>query len=98
MNRFARMAILLTFPFLVIACASPSTHSSGPADVKPSSVITKTTPYYKDSPAQPMPADGTFPAGTEVTVLKKMGSFTLVRAVDGTRAYVASSDVAPIAK
>ena len=58
-------------------------------------VVTVDSPYYKNGPAQPMPPDGTFRKGTEVTVIKSLGSYDLVQAKDGTKAYVAKASLAP---
>ncbi|MFO1092578.1 MAG: MG2 domain-containing protein [Planctomycetaceae bacterium] len=46
--------------------------------------------YYKASPAQMSPPDGTFPAGTKVTVIRRAGSYSLVRSADGIEAFVAT--------
>jgi hypothetical protein len=51
--------------------------------------------YYLDSPAQARPPDGTWPAGTKVTLVKHEGSYAVVRAADGTQAYVSTAALAP---
>lgn len=53
-------------------------------------VIATETVYYKTGPQQGRPPDGTFKAGTKVTVIEKAGSYSLVRSGDGIEAYVAS--------
>ena len=98
MNGFMRTMFVVIVAYVLVACSAPSSKTSTAANVKPSHVITTTTPYYKNSPAQPMPADGTFKAGTRVSVVKKLGSYTLVRAADGTQGYVPTADIAPVAK
>lgn len=57
-------------------------------------VLSEAAEYYLTSPAQMTPADGTFPAGTKVTVVRDAGSYTLVRSADGIEAYVASGAIA----
>ena len=61
-------------------------------------VLTKDAQYYKNSPAQPMPPDGTWREGTKVTLVKSMGNYKLVESSDGTKAYVASDALGPAAK
>jgi SH3 domain-containing protein len=62
---------------------------------KPTHVITEDTPYYTN-PAQAQPPDGTFAAGTKVTLLQDAGSYTQVRAEDGTTGYVATGSLKPL--
>ena len=54
-------------------------------------VIAEDTVYYKIGPQQAQPPDGTFRAGTRVTLIREAGSYSLVRSADGTRAYVVGS-------
>ena len=53
-------------------------------------VITNETAYYTTGPEQGRPPDGKFSVGTQVNVVEKAGSYTLVRSEDGVQAYVAS--------
>src|SRR4051812_43791416 len=84
------------------ACTPQSSAPTGqpPAQVAPNAtngyVILQDTPYFKNGPAQPMPADGTLRSGTAVTIGKKIGSYTLVRTPDGIVGYVKTSDVATV--
>jgi hypothetical protein len=58
-------------------------------------VLTADTPYFKNGPSQPMPADGVFRKDTRVTFVKNLGSYSLVQAKDGTRGYVPKTSIAP---
>ena len=94
-------AVLVAVAAGLCACTPQRTSSSPSAPAKQMSsntksgaVIVQDTPYYKNGPAQPMPPDGTLKAGTPVTVGKKIGSYTFVRAADGTQGYVKTSDIA----
>ena len=49
--------------------------------------------YYTTGPQQGRPADGTFAAGTEVSIVDAAGSYILVRSGDGVEGYVASDAV-----
>jgi hypothetical protein len=98
MKGFIRTTLTVAIAWSLVACNPSGPKSSTAADVHASYVITTTTPYYKNSPAQAMPADGSFKAGTRVSVVKKMGNYTLVRAIDGTQGYVPTADIAPVAK
>jgi len=89
MKGFMRGVVVISMACGLAACAVPNKKSSSTGYV-----ITTTTQYYKNSPAQPMPPDGTFQAGTSVTIVKKLGNYTLVRAADGTQGYVPTADVA----
>ena len=73
--------------------AAPQNVASG---AKSGYVILQDTPYFKNGPAQPMPADGTLRGGTYVVVGKKIGSYTLVHTADGIGGYVKTSDIATV--
>lgn len=53
-------------------------------------VIIDSAVYYKGGPQQARPPDGTFEAGTKVTLVRKAGSYWIVRSERGIVAYVAS--------
>ena len=94
-------AMLIASAMSLTACTPQSPSSGQPpqrvaSDAKAGYVILNDTPYFKNGPAQPMPADGTIRAGTAVTVGKKIGSYTLVRTPDGTVGYVKTSDIATV--
>jgi len=55
--------------------------------------LNETVDYYVGGPQQASPPDGQFPAGTEVQIVERAGSYTLVETADGVRAYVPSSAV-----
>ncbi len=58
-------------------------------------VISKTA-YYTTSPAQARPPDGQFEPGTKVRLLRKAGSYVLVRSEEGITAYVAADRIRPV--
>lgn len=58
--------------------------------------ITDSAEYYKDGPQQARPPDGTFKPGTKVTLVRRAGSYWLVRSERGIVAYVASEAVKEI--
>ena len=96
-------AMLITAAIGATACTPQSSPPSAQAPQRVASgptsgyVILQDTPYFKNGPAQPMPADGTLRGGTYVTVGKKIGSYTLVHTADGTAGYVKTSDIATVA-
>lgn len=58
--------------------------------------VTRDEPYYTTSPAQAKPPDGTFKAGTKVTLTEDGGSYSQVVSEDGIAAYVATDALKPI--
>jgi serpin B len=60
-------------------------------------VISTEAEYYRTGPQQGRPPDGIFEAGTRVQLLKKAGSYSIVRTEDGTKAYVASDVLREVA-
>ena len=59
-------------------------------------VLTKDSPYYKATPAQAKPADGTLKSGTKLLLLTPSGSYSQVWAENGVKAYVATDNLKPI--
>ncbi len=59
-------------------------------------VVTTDTPYYTTSPAQARPPDGTFAKGTKLTLLRRAGSYVLVRSQTGIRAYMSAQAIRPL--
>lgn len=55
--------------------------------------LSETVDYYSNGPQQASPPDGQIQAGTEVTIIERAGSYTLIETADGIRGYVASSAV-----
>ena len=49
--------------------------------------------YYLTGPQQASPPDGTFSAGTPVTVVRDAGSYSLVRSTDGIEAFVSTTAI-----
>jgi hypothetical protein len=58
--------------------------------------IIRDAEYYATSPAQARPPDGTFPAGTKVSLESQNGSYSRVTSADGISAYVASDAIKPL--
>ena len=71
-----------------------------PSDPSPSSsaahVIQVETHYYTTGPQQGRPADGKFPSGTRIKLLKVSGNYSLVESDDGIVAYVSSDSLKPL--
>ena len=80
--------------------ASQSTATIGGSDAatsgSPTHVIASKTTYYATGPQQGRAPDGEFPAGTRVRILREAGSYTLVQAENGVRAYVAADSLQPL--
>jgi len=53
-------------------------------------VIAHETNYYMSGPQQARPPEGSFAAGTKVTLISGAGSYSLVRSPDGIEAYVST--------
>lgn len=51
--------------------------------------------YYLDSPAQGRPPDGTWKAGTAVTLIAEEGSYARVKSAEGVEAHVSSAALQP---
>jgi hypothetical protein len=96
------LAVLTTAAISTTGCTPQATPPSAQAPQRVASgptsgyVIVQDTPYFKNGPAQPMPADGTLRGGTYVIVGKKIGSYTLVHTADGVAGYVKTSDIAAV--
>ena len=56
-------------------------------------VIYAETEYYTTGPQQGRPPDGTFSAGTKVSVVEESGSYVLVKSDGGVEAYVAADAI-----
>jgi serpin B len=63
------------------------------SDSKFSHVVPAEAEYYTTGPQQGRPPDGTFPAGTKVSVVEEAGSYVLVKSDGGVEAYVAADAV-----
>lgn len=61
-------------------------------------VVVSESPYYTVGPAQGRPPDGTLPPGAKVSVLRRAGSYVLVRTDTGVRAYIASNTIKPVGR
>ena len=99
MNR--RIWTLLCVVLLVVGIVGCGVKMVGPAPHKTGSagsgafthVIVGDADYYMSSPQQGSPSDGSFVKGTKVTLVRKAGSFSLVRSVDGVQAYVSTGSI-----
>lgn len=69
----------------MVADKSPLTH-----------MVLRTTPFYKQGPQQPWPADGNWEIGVRVRIIEHAGSYAQVESEDGIRAYVATADLTAI--
>ncbi len=58
--------------------------------------VTRDEPYYRTSPAQARPPDGTFKAGMKVALIENAGSYSRVVSEHGIAAYVATDALGPI--
>ncbi len=56
-------------------------------------LISRTTDYYKSSPAQARSADGQLQAGTKVQLKQNAGSYALVKITSGANVYVSADDL-----
>jgi hypothetical protein len=56
-------------------------------------VLSAAAEYYLQGPQQASPPDGTFAAGTKVTLVRDAGSYSLVRTADGVEAYVSTGAI-----
>jgi len=65
-------------------------------DDKTTHVIATDALYYKGGPQQAQPPDGTFKAGTKITLIEEAGSYSLVRSADGVEAYVAADALSKV--
>jgi len=63
------------------------------SDSEFSHVIAAETEYYTTGPQQGRPPDGTFQAGTKVSVVENAGSYSIVESENGVRAYVATDSL-----
>ena len=88
------LVCLILIALLMGGCAD-SQHEHERPDVETSSgpVISHDTVFYKTGPEQATPPDGTFKAGTRIEVIQEAGSYTLVRAQDGTEGYISSAAI-----
>ena len=75
-----------------------TTVKSQPKELEPikteiTHVITTESEYYTTGPQQGRPPDGTFQAGTKVSVVENAGSYSIVESENGVRAYVATDSL-----
>jgi uncharacterized protein YgiM (DUF1202 family) len=59
-------------------------------------VIINDTVYYMSGPQQARPPEGRFKVGTKVTLIRKAGSYSLVRSEDGREGYITTDSLEPI--
>jgi hypothetical protein len=57
--------------------------------------LTTDSDFYRDSPQQARPPDGTLAAGTTVVVLQWAGSYTQVRTEDGDVGFIETGSITP---
>ncbi len=78
---------------MMVDSGSPKASSAGGGSGAYTHVIVGDTDYYRNSPSQSSPSDGSFVKGTKVTLVRKAGSYSLVRSVDGVEAYVSTGSI-----
>ncbi len=78
------------------APAPMSIPSQNAADLPKTHVLISDSPYYRNGPQQARPSDGTFSAGTEVTLLQNNGSYSIVQSAEGVTGHVATAALQPI--
>lgn len=97
----ARTLLIVGSAFGVVLAVQPAGRSA--QTVEPKAVdfthaIASETAYYTTSPAQARPPDGQFEPGTKVWLLRKAGSYVLVKSEDEITAYVAADAVKPVGR
>ena len=96
----ARNLLFVAIAFeLVLAPPASRSASAGEPQLKAGDfthVVVAETAYYTVSPAQARPPDGQFESGTKVKILRKSGSYVLVRSETRVTAYVAADAVEPV--
>jgi hypothetical protein len=75
------------------AAGSAVTPAEGPTMF----VLTTGTVYYSGDPLHGHKADGTFRRGTKVSLVHRVGNYSVVRSEDGVEAYVATHTLEPLA-
>jgi hypothetical protein len=71
---------------------APYASASRPAETFSYPLI-RDVEYYTSGPQQGRPPDGTLSAGTKVNVLRRTGSYSLVRTAEGVEGYIASDAI-----
>jgi hypothetical protein len=72
---------------------TPSESGAAGAGSSHTHVIIGETDYYKGGPQQSSPPDGQFAKGTKVTLIRRAGSYSLVRSENGVQAYVSTGSI-----
>ncbi|MBM4047031.1 MAG: hypothetical protein FJ279_18165 [Planctomycetes bacterium] len=97
MKGYSLTAVLLAF-VLFVGCASKgappgpsSPHSQESAATSLTHVLAADTHYYLDGPQQARPPDGLLKAQTKVRLIRDAGSYCLVQAENGVKAYVSTA-------
>ena len=98
------LTLLIVGFFVVVVCAAKpqpalqaKAHPAAP-NAAPTHVVTADTVYYMSGTQQARPPEGTFKAGTKVTLVQNAGSYSLVRSAGGVRAYVSTASLKAIEK
>ena len=77
----------------------PTPSISQPAGTsQPKHRIVFETEYYTTGPQQSRAPDGTFKAGTEVTLISEAGSYVIVEDIDGLVGHVSRDAVQPLSE
>lgn len=73
--------------------ADSSSGTNGGSTASFTHVIANEVQYYTTGPQQGRPPDGAFASGTKVNIVRKAGSYALVKSEGGVEAYVAADAV-----
>jgi len=97
----ARNLLVVGFAFGLVLVVQPVSHLVSAIEPQQKAadfthVVISKTAYYTTSPAQARPPDGQFEPGTKVKLLRKAGSYVLVRSEEGITAYVAADAIRPV--
>ncbi len=84
-------------PAAIDGPSDPTTPAASSSSSEPEATypyeITAEVEYYTTGPQQGRPPDGTLPPGTKVDILRRTGSYSLVKSADGIEGYVSSDAV-----
>jgi hypothetical protein len=75
------------------SAGSVAAQTEGPAVF----VLSTGTVYYSGDPLHGHKPDGTFRRGTKVSLVHRVGNYSVVRSEDGVEAYVATHTLEPLA-
>lgn len=71
---------------------------AGSAAIRFTHVVSTEAAYYRESPAQGRPFDGSLYPGTKVVLLRDAGSYALVRTESGADVFVAADTLRELSR